>query len=238
VGLAILGLLLGVPSQASADFTTINITVDPTYKEPPLLGPDVSGYSSKALDETGNESILEYLYGYDAHPEYLERIDDDLDQWWKETDGTVSARAKFTSTRGQFGFFDNANRVLYSDTGTVYHSEDGSYGEIDPATDPSGSPDFNSATFSFYWFFDGAESNHPAGGADEMVTFRVTDAGKASGILAEYILGFEDGTDDDFQDLVVEVSGAQPIPAPTSLMGLVSMGVMALVIQFSRRRRK
>ena len=61
-----------------------------------------------------------------------------------------------------------------------------------------------------------------------MVTFAVTGYLATPGLnsswtpfslgATHYVIGFEDGTDMDFNDLVVEVSCVTPVPEPTTMI--------------------
>jgi hypothetical protein len=88
-----------------------------------------------------------------------------------------------------------------------------------------------------------------SGGVDRMVTFAVTGYLADPGILSSwtafsdgtthYVIAFEDGTDFDFNDLVVEVSGVVPVPEPTTMLAgaLLLLPFGASTLRILRKNR-
>lgn len=69
------------------------------------------------------------------------------------------------------------------------------------------------------------------GGSDRMIGYEGSSAGK--GLLNEYLFGWEDGTDNDYQDYVATVESIRPVPEPSSI---AMFGVGLLMIGFAARR--
>ena len=85
------------------------------------------------------------------------------------------------------------------------------------------------------------------GGTDRMVTFQVTgtlntpgniNSGYTSLANPTYVIAFEDGSDFDYNDLVVQVSGVAPVPEPTTLISgaLMMMPFGAGMVSVLRRK--
>jgi hypothetical protein len=77
---------------------------------------------------------------------------------------------------------------------------------------------------------------HNAGGQDLMVTFEIIgNAGYPNNPIGNYVVGWDAFSNDDldFQDVVYEISGAVPVPEPTSWL---SAGMMLACLPRARRR--
>ncbi len=159
------------------------------------------------------------------------RIDDDYDKIWQDLDGGITVEAKYAGYWNGFGYsLDELGGTSYVSLLAVAHVGDTASFDISPNSD------------LFVWGIDvnGTGSHfysNPAlnGGRDRMVTFRVNQFLDGSfPTVPTYVICFEDLTDFDFNDLVVEVRNVAPIPEPLSML-CVALGVGGLA-RYLRRR--
>jgi len=195
-----------------------NTLVLPSPHEPNLLG---SG------------GILDAEFGLAN----LQRIDDELDQYWNLTasEVTVTAVAKYAGYTQDFGYID-ANDVFtsllyvpYMDAQTNSFNISDSGSPIRFGLDPSGSPLFSSApadnVFCGRFFCTGE--------ADHMVSWLIT-GGQYEG---DYLVAWEDLKklgDRDYNDLVVRVTGVTAVPVPAAAW-LFGSGLIGLAMVARRR---
>lgn len=212
--ITIFGLTVLLFSQLS----TANTLILPSPNEPDLIG---SG------------GILDNVFGLAN----LQRIDDDLDQYWNVVAEQVSvtAVAKYAGYKQDFGFIDsddNFTSLLY----VPYM--DGQMNTFTAATsgspfrfglDPSGAPLFSSdPSDNAYcgWF-------HCTDAVDHMVSWLIT-GGQYTG---DYVVAWEDLKhlgDRDYNDLVVRVSGISAVPVPAAVW-LFASGLLGLIAAARRR---
>lgn len=170
------------------------------------------------------------LYG-DTWESDLERVSDDFDQIWRSLNGEALALARFASNPQTLGYIDsndpdrNFNHLL------DVTDDDEQFFNI-PASLPSLSKfEFvlNSPSSSEnFWSSDPSQNN----GYDHMVTFKVISGPVFNSDTATYVIAWEDLPglgDQDYNDLVVEVSGVKPIPEPHTLL-LLGLGLMVLAM--------
>ncbi|HHJ35572.1 MAG TPA: hypothetical protein ENJ87_07390 [Gammaproteobacteria bacterium] len=210
--------LVGLVVLLSSQLAVANTLISPSYWEPDLIG---SG------------GILDNVFGLGN----LQRVDDELDQYWNVVAGevNVTAVAKYAGFTQDFGFIDtddNFTSLLYvpyanDQSNTFSLAESGSPFRF--GLDPSGSPLFSSAPEDNVfcgWFYC-------SGPYDHMVSWLVTD-GEFAG---DYVLAWEDLRklgDHDYNDLVVRVSGVSVVPVPAALW-LFGSGILGLVAVAKRR---
>ena len=176
-------------------------------------------------------SILDSEFG----PGNLQRIDDDMDQYWTGAgEITATAVAKYAGYSQHFGFInesDDFTSLLYvpymdAQSNSFNVAESGSPFRF--GLDPSGSPLFSSDA-SDNVFCDKVFCSPEL---DHMVSWLIT-GGEFAG---DYILAWEDLKflgDRDYNDLVVRLSGVSPqvvpVPAAAWLFGSGLIGLAAFV---------
>ena len=210
----IVGLVVLLLSQ-SVLANTIILT---NYWEPSLIGED---------------GILDNEFGLDN----LQRVDDELDQYWRVTanEVTATAVAKHAGYKQNFGLInsdDHFSSLLYvpymnaqSSTTTVpVVGDEIRFGLTRGAKPERGNKKLFSSNPSnnVYcgWFYCSSPYDH-------MVSWLITD-GEFAG---DYVLAWEDLKrlgDRDYNDLVVRVSGVSPVPVPSALW-LFGSGILGLV---------
>ncbi|WP_353224840.1 PEP-CTERM sorting domain-containing protein [Salinisphaera hydrothermalis] len=131
----------------------------------------------------------------------------------------------------------NANRN--SQRGILYYSGGGLFMAtmIDGSTTSSSAANFGSDMFGFFLTIGGNtyySDSSRNGDKARMVGFRgAGNSDPSSTYDSEYLFGWEDGTDNDYQDYVVTVNGIRPVPEPSSI---AMFGVGLLMIGFAARR--
>ena len=182
----------------------------------------------------GAGGILDNEFGLDN----LQRVDDELDQYWRviANEVTATAVAKHAGYKQNFGLInsdDHFSSLLYvpymnaqSGVTTVpVIGDEIRFGLTRGAKPGRGnkklfSSDPNDNVYCV-WF-------HCSGPYDHMVSWLITD-GEFAG---DYVLAWEDLKrlgDRDYNDLVVRVSGVSPVPVPSALW-LFGSGILGLVV--------
>jgi hypothetical protein len=237
---AITGLLLAAASSHAA-LTTVNDIWGP---QPGGGGGEWNLYNTGVGGNAGN-GIMEYLYGAGN----FTRVDDSSDIQWVGSPGGATFDAVYAADGENLytaGLPGNPTSFILTGSATA------------------GAPSISATTVPFtpvsqpFLFLDEATSgssvvtyaySNPAlnGGVDRMVTFLVTgyytDPVAQTGWTAftepTYVIAFEDGTDYDYNDLVVQVSGVAPVPEPTTMLAgaLLLLPFGASTLRILRRNR-
>ncbi|KEZ77845.1 PEP-CTERM sorting domain-containing protein [Salinisphaera hydrothermalis] len=125
-------------------------------------------------------------------------------------------------------------------TATLRYSGNGMF--VSYATDRYGNKvggtqesNFGSSVFGYFLTIGGttyySDSSLNDGNKDRMVGYQGNGSGTA--LSNEYLFGWEDGTDNDYQDYVATVESVRPVPEPSSI---AMFGVGLLMIGFAARR--
>ena len=223
--LALTLLTPGIPCVALAMPTAV---LPSSSSEPSLLTPG---------------GILDLLYGL----ENLTMASDSADALWQNLGtATATVKGKYAGYNEVFGYIPGAGGGSFVPLFDVTQNG-GSNG-------PSGQFTVGQSGFDFRFAIDpNGASVGPAVWSsvagensdlqDHMVTWLITgNVGHPGNEIGAYVIAFEDlpipGSDQDYNDLVVEVRGVQDavVPEPSTLL-LLGSGVVALA-GFGRRRRR
>jgi len=181
----------------------------------------------------GTPEILDSIYGSWV------RIDDTVDQIWMDLNGGIDVKAIYASFDQQLGYSldetDGDPIIWLDDIGGDDSDRIDAVGEI-------GSLDIVPDSDLFVWIRGNNDTDNINysrdslnGGKDRMVTYRILTDLSNDDLTNTYVIAWEDLTDDDFNDLVVEVTGVKPIPEPATI-ALLGLG-MAGLLRLRRKQR-
>ena len=215
IAVALVVIMLGA-QNACASITLVNANPG---GEPDLFAGLVGNPGGNA------NNIMDTLYGVGNYS----RVDDASDQVWHKFDGSTTAVAKYAG---------DASDLYWSVGGYLMAINVGNNVNL-----PTGNVSFTwglkDKSSGDFW------SSNPTlntDGKDHMVTFLITGVDNThNNTIGNYVIAWEDrpiggGSDQDYQDAVIEVHDAAPIPEPTTIIIWSLLGGLGLV--FAWRRRK
>lgn len=247
----IMSWLVACLSFTMADATTLTTIYNTSWGNSSPYGAEwdlYAGLSDNPANPGGDNTvnagdILDYYYSS------WTRLDDfgvlPNDQLWLDLDGGVIVKAIYTSNSLYLGYATNES------TGSPITWLNGSGGGRLNAVNETASFDIVPNSDVFIWALGGAGNKYSRqslnpGGRDYMVSFRIhgilnTPGDPIGGYTIPdhptFVLGFEDGTDWDYQDFVVQVKKVAPVPEPGTFL-LLGFGFLGLFFTGMMRRKK
>ena len=233
------GLALAAMAAAAAPVSAIDTPILPGGD----AGVSIPGQTNSGL--VTENGILDSLYGL----ENLTRVSDDVDQLWTLTGlaNGASAFAAYAGYQNTFGVIAAGGSDAALDI-SVLSVTGGTFGTVPGMesgvfhSNPAELALLNSGPFQLAIEPNGVSGpgSHSSlvsaneDGIDHMVTFKYVDAQGNT----RYIVAFEDlqnGGDQDYNDLVLELIGVAPVPEPGTMV-LLGSGLLGLAAWHRRRR--
>ena len=176
----------------------------------------------------GSGGILDTLYGSGNYA----RVDDDLDQIWMNLNGGAVATGKWAGATETFGYIPGSSGGAFVPLftvpiGTNQYNPPGASGTI-----PGSAvlPIFRLAVSAPGFGVRSSQESDNASGNDHMVTWLITGGASAGNYAVAWEV--EDLGDQDYQDLVVEISKGAPVPVPGAvLLGMLGLSVVGVKLR-------
>jgi hypothetical protein len=215
LAVAMAGVLLGAQKTYAAVYTTVN--------------------DRWAADGSGPEQNLYYWMAHNYGVEGTDwvRLDDNTDQVWFNPDGHATAKAIFAGNGQDLRYMGDVKGSINigASIGTEVKLPHTDGGESFKWQDWSGGVLWSSVN----------SDNTTDSGKDHVVSFQIGPVANEKCVIAFEHLGQSQGSDYDFNDLIVEVqyvrySGTGTVPEPTTIIIWSLLGGLGLV--FAWRKRK
>jgi len=172
-------------------------------------------------------AVLNTLYGSSN----LVRIDDDFDQIWMNLDGGARATGMWAGATETFGYIPGESGGSFASLFTIARDTD----RYNPPGATGTTPGSEDGLHTFRLAINASgfplvSSLQAANNIDHMVTWRITSGANAGNYVVAWEV--ENPGDRDYQDLVVEISNAAPVPIPAAvLLGMFGLGAAGLKLR-------